>query len=408
MLPKKINAPFELKMGLKNKATNGAISASENDEFILYTKTLDATDGDNADFIEALSDYEHEINGRVLPFVLNNPTAQTEYYTLNLKTNRAVADDLVRISSNSQGEPSIVPENNGAEYTGNSYRSFIFELGTYRPFGFAAQIAVGGGEQQGTWNYLEDITSSYVEPVTPISLSYEPSQQVDIYLDVTSFLGSDNKSVDPFGTEFEIYIDAEMLKIDDSRLSECKLNTNKLKVDPTNPNRFIYTVDADRTAEQGYSFATAAHGDQTTLNERKKLPFLARTVTSAGEIRISSNKEKVVFYDKVFELSNELIAGSIQYYDGTQNLNVPKDAFVSFSVTDTGVRIGSINITDDGHFELNLRKEYEFDWEDDKVEMNYILNNTVYSAVFKSLKELYQTVVTSATVTLTKEVEVTD
>lgn len=35
---------------------------------------------------------------------------------------------------------------------------------------------------------------------------------VDIEFDVTSFRGTDDKSVDPFGEEFEIYIDAPMLE----------------------------------------------------------------------------------------------------------------------------------------------------------------------------------------------------
>ncbi|BDW75131.1 hypothetical protein BFINE_09260 [Bacteroides finegoldii DSM 17565] len=46
------------------------------------------------------------------------------------------------------------------------------------------------------------------ELLTPLKWTYEPGKPVDIAIDITSFAGSDDKSVDPFGEEFEIYIDA--------------------------------------------------------------------------------------------------------------------------------------------------------------------------------------------------------
>lgn len=67
------------------------------------------------------------------------------------------------------------------------------------------------------------------EVVTPLVWTYQPEQEVDIAIDVTSFCGSDGNSVDPFGNEFEIYIDAPMLKIDENRLAANKLNGTKLK-----------------------------------------------------------------------------------------------------------------------------------------------------------------------------------
>ena len=47
------------------------------------------------------------------------------------------------------------------------------------------------------------------ENVDEIHLSYKPGQKVDILLDITSFKGSDNRSVHPFGQlfgeEFNVY-----------------------------------------------------------------------------------------------------------------------------------------------------------------------------------------------------------
>lgn len=416
LIPKKINAPFDLEMVLTDKATNRAINATALDEFILYCKTLDATNGADCTFITVPDGYEHNTNGRTLPFVLNNPTSPSTAgtYTLNLKSNRAISDDIVRLSSNSLGHSSIRAENSGAEYTGQTYRSFIFELATYRPFGFAAQIAINGGAPQGTWgdgtgHYAVDETGSFVEPIDQIELTYEPSQQVDIYLDITSFAGSNNLSADPFGTAFEIYIDAEMLEIDKARLAECNLNETKLKADPTTPGRYIYTVDADRETERNYGIDKALSIDATgsaQTGERKRLPFRTRTVTTSGEIRISSNKEQVVFYDKVFKLANQVMEGSIQYFDGTNNIDIPKDAFVAFFVQLNGVRIGSITIPTDGHFTLNLRKEYEFDWYEDAIEMDYIVNSQgvskVYDAAFESLADLYRKLENRETILLTE------
>lgn len=56
------------------------------------------------------------------------------------------------------------------------------------------------------------IPADIPEKVTPLEWTYQPDQRVDIGIDVTSFAGFDNKSVDPFGQAFEIYIDAPMLK----------------------------------------------------------------------------------------------------------------------------------------------------------------------------------------------------
>ena len=50
---------------------------------------------------------------------------------------------------------------------------------------------------------------------------------------------------------------------------------------------------------------------------------------------------------------------------------MPKDAFVAFVRLRTGARIGVVTITNDGEFELNLRDEYQFTWEDDSIDFYY-------------------------------------
>ena len=102
-----------------------------------------------------------------------------------------------------------------------------------------------------------DASGNAAEEETPLTWTYEPEQEVDISFDVTSFTGSDGKSVDPFGEEFEIYIDAPMLEIDDARLKEFNLDKNKLKADPSTEGRFIYTVEANREDERRYGVGEA-------------------------------------------------------------------------------------------------------------------------------------------------------
>jgi hypothetical protein len=53
---------------------------------------------------------------------------------------------------------------------------------------------------------------------------------------------------------------------------------------------------------------------------------------------------------------------------------------VAFVRLRTGARIGVVTITDDGKFELNLRDEYQFAWEDDSIDFYYTdANGNVYN-----------------------------
>ena len=415
LVPRKINAPVRFDILLEN-VENGetnptSINAGAKDEFFIYTRTLDSLSSasDLAMFnlpagwtrdchYYSVDDsyWQQSTNGRMMMFKPVNAEKSGEEvgrYTLLLKTNSAKSDDMIRVASNQPDSFSALPGQGDVPYSGNTYRSFIFELATYHPFRFAAQIAANGGTPVGTWNTASDKVTEE-DPMDVLEWSYLPNQKVDISFDITSFAGSDNRSSDPFGTSFEIYIDAPMLEIDESRLS-AELAT-KFKAHPTIPNRFVYTVDASREEERKFGVGAALITDglaTSQLGERKSLPFVTKGITTAGEIVMSSQNEICQFFEKRFKINNTLIEGAIKYEVGGVATDIAASEFVSFAVERTGVRIGSMNITANGHFTLNLRAEYEFTWSEDPIQLSYIKDGVVYEATYTSLEALYNSVV---------------
>ncbi|MBR5198083.1 MAG: hypothetical protein IKW42_07670 [Alistipes sp.] len=424
LVPRKVNAPVEFDVLLED-VSNGensprAINAEVGDEFFIYSRTLDAlSDDDLAMFglpaswafdcnIYDVDDsyWKQAENGRMMMFQpanVNKTGANVGRYQLLFKTNTSHSDDMIRIASNDPIYRSATPGNTNNNYNGNTYRSFIFELSTYRPFRFAAQVAINGGAPVGTWNTAAGMLTE-PDGVDHLEWSYLPKQKVDISFEVTSFMGSDNNSADPFGTSFEVYIDAPMLDIDYSRLSE--VLAAKLRPHPTIEGRYIYTVDASREAEraagngESVKFADATGAAQT--NERKTLPFVTNCITSYGDITISSEKAVCEFFDKGFKVHNTPISGEIAYYDGAQH-PVPMGGFVSFAIEKSGVRLGSMNIAADGKFAITLRKEYSFTWDEDPLVLEYIRDGVAYRAHYDSLEHLYEsTVLNSEPIVLRK------
>lgn len=411
LVPRKINAPVQLEVSLRDISTNPAqaINAGDKDEFFIYTRTLDSLQSQkdrdmfnlpdgwqwDCDFFRIDDSYwQQSTNGRMImfkPTIIDKTGDDKGKYTIYLKTNAARSDDMVRIASNQPESHSALPNQGDQPYEGNTYRSFIFELATYHPFRFAAQIAANDEQPIGTWN-TSAATIAQADEVDYLEWSYLPKQKVDINFEITSFEGADGKSVDPFGTEFEVYIDAPMLEIDNSRLSSAM--ASKLKPHATIPGRFVYTVDQSRETERAYGNGEAVKiADKysaTQSGERKTLPFKTSTITSAGEIVISSNKDVVEFFDKRFKVTNRLIEGRIQYYDGANNVDIPVDAFVGFATAKNGVRIGSMSIVANGRYALNLRAEYDFDWLDDQIKIDYIKDGVVYEAIIESMDKLYR------------------
>lgn len=378
MVPQKRGANVQFDMVMRNLAANAwnqAINAGDNDEFLLYSGNLDyyeygeeglagVTEFDCTFYDIPESDWG--TGGRMMMFMPREPDKsgnETGRYSIYMKTNKARSAETVRIASNQKGSPAVLDGNNGTDglYRGNSYRSVILEIENYDPFRFDA--AVTG---QGVGN--------------EVSLTYVPYQPVDIEFDVTAFIASDGTQVDPFGEEFEIYIDAPMLEIDGSRLAQYGLDSDKLMEDPATPGRFVYTVEATREAESAYG-----------TGERKTLPFRTASSVSSGDIVISSNQEKVVFDTETFSVANAPISGTIQYRAAEGLQYVPANGFVSFERTRNNSRIGSLSIVDrNGHYELRLRKEYEFNWYSDEVELRYEDGGgNVYTVTYPNLNTLF-------------------
>ena len=452
LVPQKKAAPIVFTLILQERQNDGSYTAynhtagdkANQDEFIVYTKYLSFYDEyfqDNPGQYEDIKNlaWEGEIiffneaqwttSGRMMafrPFNYNNRVTedpdglQTDgSYNIYMLTNSSYNKDVVRVGSNTSKNPHAftydrtkVPYDH-TQYDGNEYRSTIFDVAHYRPYRFAAQIKIT--DEGGAVTTIpadsellsNEAHGSQEENIDDVLFSYKPGQKVDILFDVTSFKGSDGRSVHPFGehfgTDFDIYIDAPMLEIDYSRIPEHWLAANnpdrtfdKLRKDPTTPGRFIYTVERKREDERAYGFAEAFNKDVATTGfdgyghivdytadqsgERKSLPFEKTAITIGGDIIISSQTDEVVFWEKRFSVDTKHIMGNIYYEKGGQRIPIPKDAFVAFVRLRTGARIGVVSIKEDGKFELNLRDEYQFAWEYDSIDFYYTdSENVVYS-----------------------------
>ena len=402
-------------------------AGSENvDEFLLYSENLDHNHDLPAgttyyfDFYKIDASKWSSTAGRVMGLYRNTNAPDDMGATLHLKTNKPKADEVVRIASNPFGSPSVTTgtksENVVVDYsvatsTGTGrYKSAVFELSTFHPFHFAAQVKTGSSV------YGTVVTGENVEDVTDVLLAYNPGQSVNVEFDITSFKSvmtgvadADQLSVDPFGTSFDVYIDAPMLELDEAAVAAAGLSS-KIRKDADVPGRVIYTVDASRETERTYfPSSTALTEDGAVLDlfrnpttvdqtgERKVIPFKTRKIVSAGDITISSDEDVVVYYQKKFRVQNSSITGKIKFSkDGTQ-IPVPEGAFVPFEADPSFNRIGTVTVEDaEGTFELRLRSEYEYSWDTTKVKFQYTdTDGTIYEKEFNSLSSLYSTLTAS-------------
>ena len=392
------------------------VNAGQYVEFLLYSQNLNSLSETHSEIINYDCEFDRYATASDAWWHTNNPEGgrmmmfrpKEEYlsngefvspngtgkYSVYMYTNKAKSDEVVRIASNLHSYPAIISTNGDAQgyYNGNEYRSVTFELANYNPFRFGARVNYANTGWQGDADEPDRSgTDDIPEKVTELNWTYQPDQQVDIAFDLTSFRGSDGQSVHPFkdeefeiyGSTFEIYIDAPMLRIDEGRLSQYNLDGDKLKAHPTIPGRFIYTASRDREKERKYGTDEALNQDDTEgvdqSGERKVLPFVTNTVVSAGDIVISSDQEQVVFYSKTFRVTNSSITGTLKYKDdnGAEQV-VPAGAFVAFERVSNNSRIGAVTVTADGQYELRLRKEYAFNWYTDQVQFHYELNGKVY------------------------------
>lgn len=404
---KHANVQFDMQMRDLTEAyePGDPFNAGPNDEFLIYMSNLmHYAEGEEAK--AGVTEFECEFHhseatawsqqnnangGTACMFTPKNPVkpeGSTGKYSVFMYTTKAKSAEVVRIASNLNTLPAVLDKNNNAEgkYKGNTYRSVIFELANYNPFRFAAQVTYNNTAAVG----YTDATGDTAEPMDALEWDYEPGLPVDIEIDVTSFEGSDGKSADPFGEPFDIYIDAPMLEIDNARLGECKLTPEKLQAAPGVPGRFVYRVDANREQERAFGVAAAMKPDNTAgvdqAGERKKLPFKVKEAVSAGDITVSSDKEWVIYFDKTFRVSNRSITGTLRYRkaDGTE-LDVPARTFVPFERVSNNSRIGAVTVPTNGTFDLRLRKEYEFNWNTDRVEFRCEIDGVTYRAEVASL-----------------------
>lgn len=464
LVPRKKAAPNMFTISLKERLDNGDYIAIDHasqsdieqwnrnirDEFLFYSKYMSFYEEylsdhpelgvDIAEMIECenkiINESTWSSNGRVMGFRTYDNEDPDKYglqedgtYNVYMLTNSTNNADVVRIASNSNMNKHVFDKDRAGNlygdvpYGGNEYRSFIFDISQYRPFRFAPQMKIynNNGQLKETYGTLlsNEVDKDREEEMDEINFCYEPGEKVDILLDITSFKGSDGKSVHPFGEmfgeSFDIYIDAPMLSIDMSRIPEnwlAKNNPNltedKLRRHPTVEGRFIYTVDKYREEERKYGQYVAHNSDASAVEydeygrvknvtdkinqngERKCLPFIKTTITTKYNITISSEKDKVVFWDKTFKVKTRTIKGNILYNKEGVNYNVPKDSFVAFVRHYTGARIGVMKIYEDGKYELNLRHEYNFDWNGDPIELFYTRGDKTYTVKIDDLAELYR------------------
>lgn len=391
LVPQKVSAPVTFDVQLREEKEGGGndpVVSDENDVFLLYSQYLTRYDdedipggaGNKECHFEPIDEETWGTGGRVFSFT---PVQKGKSdYKIYLKTDRPNSAEVIRIAS-SESNPEV-----GYEYKGNHYRSITFELANNDPFKFSGKLKNGNltinANESGEW-------------------SYEVGQEVDLEFDITSFRGTDNKSADPFGTEFKVYIDAPMLEIDDNRRGSA-YPEEIFKEDPNVEGRFIYVVKAKRDenrngtndvaikdVDNGNTTVNPNEGPADQRGEHKVLPFKTKSIVSAGEITISADENVVIFSDESFTIANTPITGTIEFSeDGKSYSPVPKDGFVTFEVEGGSPRIGSMTITEDGKYTLRLRKEYRYDWERTKIWVHYRVDDKIYHADVNSLKELFE------------------
>lgn len=408
LVPRKINAHIEFKTHvgeLYDSASQGPdgivisggetkyikhLSIGPDDEFLFYSQYLTHEQTPHqCDFnFYPIQEHLWGTGGRVYGYTKSETYSGENYgASFHMLTNSSTSSEVVRISSNPYGQPSVTGI---GTCTGSQYRSVIFELNNYHPFSFAAQLNYNEKGMTGT------VVSDGSEEVSDLLVwPYTPDKQVEIAFDITSFCGTDGASVDPFGTAFEVYIDAPMLE-----LGTLPANlANKVRKHETKAGVFVYTVDSDRETERKAGGSKALLTDQTGADqtgERKVIPFRVKDIVSAGDIKITSQVENVVFKEKTFRVQNESISGRVKYVHNGQTQDVPIEAFVVLERIKTYNRIGTVtisNVTAGKNMEIRLRSEYTYNWYNDPVKIQYATviggESYVYEKEFPSLDALY-------------------
>lgn len=460
LVPQKRYAPLQLDIALMTSDGKPFEKPEDevdyDEEFLLYSTNLDhLVDNDirlgdtenHYPFTVGLFDcyfkpYGEEIwstGGRIYGFyprpaadLQRNFWDENNQFQIYMETNKPKSAEVVRIASNQKGEKLVNtdPENPDKVYDGNTFRSITFELANYRPFRFAAQV-----NDQGHYvaDDAEPNATQGPEKLDNIQFDYLPGQTVAVSFDVTSFKAQDGKSIDPFGTAFEIFIDAPMLSlVKGDNKSEGNIDkgknfeditvamfekdadgngyyVNKPKLEDLGNGRFVYRVDGNNQREYDYWTEAPKIADKSynfpLYGERKTIYFKKNDIVSSGTITVSANPDHVTYHSKSFKVTNSPLAGAIEYYPLDENdvesltpVQLPFGQFVSFTRVADGSRIGSLTIVTENEddpnaatsYELRLRAEYDFNWTGDPIKITAAIGGRYYSATLPDLKSLYE------------------
>ena len=424
-VPPKRGATVPLRIELKDSSTGEYISYGEQDEFLFYSKFLNFYVDSEYENVKAnlpndpwmsnshglaqphnyfpcqflpIDEVNWGSGGRVHGFTIRKSyvdlfkniatdDVHRSHVSLYMYTNQASSAEMIRISSNDLQSKAAFTTNSTTEsdtgsevYTKNNddsylykdkntedspiytYRSMLFELRNYPAFRFNAQL-------NGVPAYTsEPNLTNDEEAITDFSIDYGPNRAVKLSFDVKGYNFDSSTTVDPFGQEFKIYIDALTLKLATSE--------EDVEADPNKAGRYIYTVAADAT------------------DHVVEIDFLTSETVSSDKVTISSNLEEVIFKSKTFNINNAPITGNITYADSATATatNVPAGQFVSFTRVLNGSRIGSMSVEENGVYRLRLRKEYDFTWDGvgDTIKLYVSIGGKYYSTTFENLRAMYE------------------
>ena len=331
LVPQKINAPVVLDLSAKIKSGAEEVAAPilASNKFELYANNLNYVE--STDMTYSLYGEENwNTTGRITRFSTTADAADGKM-TLNLKTSKPQSAEVVYIGSAEDSE----------------FTSITFELANYRAFEFDAKV---NGESEAA------------------TIIYDPTQDIEVAFDVTSFTGADGADVDPFGTAFDIYIDAPMLKLGSN-------DAYAGKIEDLGNGRFVYHVDADRAVEDTYG-----------TNGRKTIVFKPVNVVCEGNVTISAEPEMVVFTSKTIKLSNSPIVGSIKYGESENPVGVGYN--VSFYDKATSKRIYTSTINVAGQYEFYVDKDRELDWDNGAITVFVQVGGKYYTAEVENLRTL--------------------
>lgn len=382
LVPPKKYAPvtFELAtMAPGDPAT--AVGVTTGEEFLLYSKNLDHYADDDprlddefkAQFDCTFAPYRQETwanDGRVFGFYprADIPTGKFEVY---METNSPKADEVIFVVSNNHNSPSV--KNGSENYAGELFRSATFELSNYHPFNFSANIVSKSDEE---------FDGDVVVDVNDASLK--------LYFDITSFEGADGKSVDPFGTAFEVYIDAPMFEIDTDDPNMVNMADQYYygnpKLEQTEDGRIIYRVYSDREEESlsskqfgGVDAAVVDQKAESQEGERKYIALRPKSKTAVGgSITISADPEIVTFNSQTFDVTCKALSFDLKF--GTDKADAPVGHSVSFYNKATGDRIYSTTVSQAGKCDFRFNLSRPFDLDNDEVTMIMQHGGKYYSA----------------------------